>query len=150
MNELFEKEKHALIESAKSAFEAVERPSWAHDCSTVEELQAKFGQNYFYDLSGDMYNFDSQVIKYLVPQMIEFYVLHFGDCPDKDYRLEDWLYFWEHFDERIPLVRDRYREIYESFNPAQRQVLCAFLKFVKKYELGDTLHMSDSIAYWCS
>ena len=146
-----EKDSKALLNQINSAFDNVKPLSsrLSDNKITQETFESWYLPDKFRSLSRDLYNSNPEEFHYLMSFALRAYLDLYRKDIETDVGLNLFLLSLGGFENENMLTRNRYRSLYNVFNNAQRQCICSFLLFLRKYELDDG-HVSDTlIRYWC-
>ncbi|MDM7923296.1 MAG: hypothetical protein QUS14_13440 [Pyrinomonadaceae bacterium] len=145
-----ERDLTALLGQIISAFAGVPPPAFCHDILTQADFEAAFmGDELNYTLR-HLYNYSVEEVHYLTPFLMRGYLNQYGRDRSLDDDLGNYLFWFSGFKFDVDFVRNVYLSFYEQFDPAQRQCVCSFLRFLKTYKMDEGFIEDDVTSYWCT
>lgn len=145
-----QKDLGALIEQVASAFPEVPPPAFCHDILTQADFEAAFMGDELNNTLRHLYNYSVEEVHYLTPFLMRAYLNQYGSEWSLDDDLSNYLFWFSGFKFDAEIVRNRYLSFYEQFDPAQRQCVCSFLRFLATHKMDEGFIEEDVISYWCT
>jgi|GEM_PF-3305921 len=145
-----EKELEKLLGHIGSAFAQVATPSNCDNLVTQDDFEFVYLSDGFANLRRHLYDYDPAEVHYLTPFIMRAYLNHFGEDAIMDSNFGLYLFFFGNFGHEIDFIKNRYLLFYSMFDSSQRECICAFLKFLRKFKMDDDSLDDNVIHYWSS